>query len=90
MGPDGSDGLCQMRLEAGADCCQHTPMPPAHLHPAPAAEVGAALGVAVAGLPALLLLLAGDRAAALLTSDAAVIAACASLVRPLALLMLSE
>lgn len=46
--------------------------------------------MAVAGLPALLLLLSGDRAAALLTSDAAVIAACSSLMRPLALLMLSE
>lgn len=56
----------------------------------PAAEVGTGMGVAVAGLPALLLMLLGKQAAALFTGDVVVLHACAPLMLPLATLMISE
>ena len=65
-----------------ADCCG--------LH-CGAGEVGAALGVLVGGgLPALALLLSGDGAAALFSSDPAVLEACRALKAPLATLLISE
>lgn len=55
-----------------------------------AAEVGTAMGVGVVSLASLALLLLRHRAAALFTTDPAVIQACAALMLPLAALLLTN